>query len=98
MEFSNLLGMTAGALTTIAFVPQVVKIWRTRSAHDISLWMFLLFNIGLVLWLLYGIVIGALPVIIANSITLGLALTILYFKLRYNESATARTALHCNME
>ena len=83
MELANLLGMAAGTLTTIAFIPQVVKIWRTRLTHDISLWMFLLFNTGLVLWLVYGIVIGALPVIIANSITLGLALTILYFKLRY---------------
>jgi MtN3 and saliva related transmembrane protein len=83
METTDLLGAIAGTLTTVAFVPQVVKTWRTRSAHDISLWMFLLFNTGLVLWLVYGLLIGATPIVIANSITLALALTILYFKLRY---------------
>lgn len=83
MEFANLLGLAAGALTTVAFVPQVVKIWRTRSTHDISLGMFALFSTGLVLWLIYGISIGSAPIVIANTITLTLALTILYFKLRY---------------
>lgn len=83
MEFANLLGLAAGALTTVAFVPQVVKIWRTRSTHDISLGMFALFSTGLVLWLIYGLHIGSLPIVIANTVTLALALTILYFKLRY---------------
>lgn len=83
MEFANLIGLAAGALTTVAFVPQVVKIWRTRSTHDISLGMFALFSTGLVLWLIYGISIGSTPIVIANTVTLVLALTILYFKLRY---------------
>ncbi|OGI48736.1 MAG: hypothetical protein A2151_01055 [Candidatus Muproteobacteria bacterium RBG_16_65_34] len=83
MEFTNLLGLAAGALTTVAFVPQVVKIWRTRSTHDISLGMFALFSTGLVLWLIYGVSIGSAPIVIANTVTLALALTILYFKLRY---------------
>lgn len=83
MEFANLLGLAAGTLTTVAFVPQVVKIWRTRSTHDISLGMFALFSTGLVLWLIYGISIGSTPIVIANTVTLALALTILYFKLRY---------------
>ncbi len=83
MEANTLLGIAAGTLTTLAFVPQVVKTWRTRSTHDISLGMFLLFSTGLVLWLIYGVWIGSWPIIIANTVTLALALTILYFKLRY---------------
>ncbi len=83
MDAGNLLGMIAGALTTAAFVPQVVKTWRTRSTHDISLGMFALFSSGLVLWLVYGVMIGSLPIVVSNIITLALALTILYFKLRY---------------
>jgi len=83
MEFATLLGFAAGALTTVAFVPQVVKTWRTRSTHDISLGMFVLFNTGQVLWLVYGFFISAWPIVVANTITLALALAILYFKLRY---------------
>ncbi|OGI52050.1 MAG: hypothetical protein A3B81_04085 [Candidatus Muproteobacteria bacterium RIFCSPHIGHO2_02_FULL_65_16] len=83
MEFATLLGFAAGALTTVAFVPQVVKTWRTRSTHDISLGMFVLFNTGQVLWLVYGFFISAWPIVVANTVTLALALTILYFKLRY---------------
>lgn len=83
MDAGNLLGMIAGTLTTAAFVPQVVKTWRTRSTHDISLGMFALFSSGLVLWLVYGVVIGSLPIVVSNIVTLALALTILYFKLRY---------------
>lgn len=83
MDPTNLLGLVAGTLTTIAFVPQVVKTWRTRSTQDISLWMFALFSFGVLLWLFYGITIGAWPVIIANIVTLVLALVILYLKLRY---------------
>lgn len=83
MDADTLLGIAAGSLTTLAFLPQVIKTWRTRSTHDISLGMFLLFSTGLVLWLIYGVWIGSWPIIIANAITLVLALTILYFKLRY---------------
>jgi len=83
MEFATLLGFAAGALTTVAFVPQVAKTWRTRSTHDISLGMFVLFNTGQVLWLVYGFFISAWPIVVANTVTLALALTILYFKLRY---------------
>ncbi len=83
MTAADLLGLVAGTLTTAAFVPQVVKIWRTRSTHDISLGMFSLFSIGLVLWLAYGYLIGSLPIVLTNVVTLALALTILFFKLRY---------------
>ena len=83
MTTTDLLGLVAGTLTTAAFVPQVVKAWRTRSTSDISLGMFVLFNIGLVLWLAYGVLIGSWPIVLTNVVTLALALTILFFKLRY---------------
>ncbi|OGI39638.1 MAG: hypothetical protein A2140_10090 [Candidatus Muproteobacteria bacterium RBG_16_62_13] len=83
MDTSTVLGIAAGSLTTLAFIPQVIRTWRTRSTHDISLGMFLLFSTGLVLWLVYGVLTGSWPIIIANTVTLVLALTILYFKLRY---------------
>lgn len=83
MTMIDLLGLFAGTLTTAAFVPQVVKIWRTRSTDDISLGMFSLFNAGLLLWLGYGILIGSVPIVVSNLVTLALALTILFFKLRY---------------
>lgn len=79
------LGFAAGTLTTIAFVPQVVKIWKSKHAHDISLAMFAIFSTGVTLWLAYGVLIDSLPVILANSITLALALAILLLKLKYRD-------------
>lgn len=83
MDSATLLGLAAGTLTTVAFIPQVVKTWTTRSAGDISLGMFTLFASGVFLWLIYGIRIDALPVILSNAITLVLALAIIVMKLRY---------------
>jgi MtN3 and saliva related transmembrane protein len=77
------VGLAAAFCTTTAFVPQVVKTWRTRSTQDISLGMFSLMTLGILLWLVYGVFIGDLPLIIANLVTLVLAATILVFKLRY---------------
>jgi MtN3 and saliva related transmembrane protein len=78
----DLIGSIAGTFTTLAFIPQVIKTWRSRSAADISLVMFLLFSSGVVLWLVYGVLIGSKPVIIANTITLILALSILGLKIQ----------------
>jgi MtN3 and saliva related transmembrane protein len=83
MESANTLGLIAGALTTVAFVPQVIKIWKSKHARDISLGMFAIFSSGVLLWLFYGIEIDAMPVIVANAITLGLSLTILFFKIKF---------------
>jgi MtN3 and saliva related transmembrane protein len=77
------LGLVAGALTTVAFVPQLLKTWRSRSARDVSLGMFVLFTLGVALWLTYGLLTGAMPVIAANAVTLALALAILAMKVRY---------------
>lgn len=83
MDMTTILGYAAGALTTIAFVPQVVRTWKTKSAKDISLGMFVTFCSGVFLWLMYGIIIGSLPVIIANSAVLVLSLLILLLKVIY---------------
>lgn len=85
MSFILLLGLTAATLTTIAFIPQVIKTWKTKSADDLSLGMYSIFCTGALLWLIYGILIGDIPVIAANTVTLILALTILFFKFFYKE-------------
>ncbi len=81
-ELAEAVGMVAGLLTTVAFIPQVAKTWRTRSARDFSLNMLVLFTIGVALWLVYGIMIHALPVILPNIVTLLLSAYILSVKLR----------------
>ncbi len=83
MNMISLLGLVAGAFTTIAFLPQVLKTWKSRSAKDLSLGMFSIFTVGVGLWLAYGILINDLPVILANVVTLMLASTLLFFKLRW---------------
>jgi len=83
MSGISLLGILAGFCTTLAFVPQVVRTWRTRTAGDLSLTTFLVFSVGVALWLAYGVALGDIAIIAANTVTLVLALTILYFKLRY---------------
>jgi len=80
---ATLVGLAAAFCTTIAFLPQVIKTWRTRSTKDISLAMFLVFTTGIFLWLVYGLAVRDLPLIIANGITFVLSGTILYFKLRH---------------
>lgn len=83
MDQVTLIGLLAGTLTTIAFIPQLQQTWRTRSANDVSLGMLLTFIIGVFLWLIYGLMLGALPIILANLITLVLTLAILILKMRY---------------
>jgi MtN3 and saliva related transmembrane protein len=84
LQTIDLLGLAAGTLTTCSFVPQVVRIWRTRSARDISLVMFLLLSLGVLLWVVYGVAIQSVPVIVANGVTLLLALAILGMKLYFD--------------
>ncbi|ELS33838.1 MULTISPECIES: SemiSWEET transporter [Pseudanabaena] len=83
MHFTNLLGFIAASLTTFAFLPQVVQVWRSRSTKDISLPMLVTFILGITLWLIYGLLVDAAPIYMANGITLLLNLIILRFKLKY---------------
>lgn len=87
----DLLGGVAAVLTTIAFVPQVMKSWRSGSTQDVSLGMFVIFTTGLTLWLVYGFIIESRPIIIANIVTLGLTGIIIALKLRDMFGQTPRT-------
>ena len=83
MTWTDLIGYCAAALTTLSFVPQAWHTFRTRDVAGISLGMYSLFTLGVALWLVYGLHIGAWPVVVANTITLALATTILVMKLRF---------------
>jgi len=84
MEPIVLVGYIAGMLTTVSFVPQVIKAWRMRETRDLSLAMLVLFSIGILLWTLYGFWTGSLPIIAANVITFVLVLMLLFLKIRYS--------------
>jgi MtN3 and saliva related transmembrane protein len=83
MRLTSLLGFIAGALTTIAFIPQVLHAWRSKSCDDLSWGMLFTFAAGVVLWMVYGIRLWAMPVIVANAVTLALLLAIMALKARY---------------
>ena len=83
MDWTLWVGLAAGFLTTISFVPQLIKIWKTKSAEDVSRRMFVAVSVGMALWLVYGISLQQLPMIIWNTISLVLALAILFLKHRF---------------
>ncbi|NOU11625.1 MAG: SemiSWEET transporter [Nitrospira sp.] len=83
MDGAMILGVTAGTLTTVAFIPQLAKALKSRSTGDLSWGMVLTFTIGVLLWLIYGIWIDSLPVILANAVTLLLQLGIVSLKIKY---------------
>ena len=89
LHSTDTLGLFAGALTTIAFLPQLIKTWRSQSAEDVSIGMFLLFGAGVVLWGVYGWEIHALPVILTNVVTFVLAAAILALKLIFDRRSRA---------
>ena len=80
---TELIGYAAATLTTLAFIPQVLHTWRKRSAHGISLGMYATFTGGVMLWLVYGVLLDAWPVVVANAATLALALSMLIMKVRF---------------
>ncbi|MBR0707054.1 MtN3 and saliva related transmembrane protein [Bradyrhizobium huanghuaihaiense] len=79
----KLIGFAAATCTTVAYAPQAIKVWKTRSTGDISLGMFLVMVLGLALWLIYGLLSGDGPLIASNAVTMLLAGGILVMKLRY---------------
>lgn len=85
-----ILGFTAAICTTIAFIPQAVKVYKTKHTKDISLGMFSLLNLGFVLWLIYGIILNSYPIILANAVTIIFAVYILITKIRLDVIETKK--------
>lgn len=83
MLLQELVGYAAATLTTASFVPQAWKTFRSRDVSGISLTMYSLFTTGVALWLIYGLALGEAPIIVANAITLALAMAVLVMKIRY---------------
>ncbi|OKH23303.1 hypothetical protein NIES593_10225 [Hydrococcus rivularis NIES-593] len=83
MDFITLLGLIAGILTTLAYLPQAIKTWQSKSADDISWSMLIILSVGIVLWLVYGVSIRNIPLIVANVVTFFLTSIILVLKIRY---------------
>jgi MtN3 and saliva related transmembrane protein len=83
MTYVEIIGFLAGALTTLALVPQALQAWQTKHTKDISLGWIVILTIGVLLWLVYGVAIYSLPVIVANIFTLILSVIILVLKLKY---------------
>ncbi len=83
MDLIELVGLTAAFLTTFAYLPQVIKTWKSKSAGDLSLGLFAILTTGVLLWLIYGLLIGNTPIIASNTVTLMLTGSMLYFKVRY---------------
>jgi MtN3 and saliva related transmembrane protein len=82
-RLTDAIGYAAGTLATLAFVPQVLKTWRSKSASDLSFVTLATFTTGIALWLVYGIRVGSLPIILANAITLALNAVLIALKIRY---------------
>ena len=85
MQLTDIFGFLAATLTTASFIPQALHTFRTKDVRGISLGMYSAFTAGVALWLVYGWMLGEMPIVIANAITLSLALAILIMKLRYHE-------------
>ncbi len=83
MQLHTIVGILAGTLTTISFLPQAIKVWQTKSAKDLSLVMYVFFSIGVFLWMIYGILLQEIPIVIPNFLALLLALFILRIKIIY---------------
>ena len=85
-NYIDLFGYLAALLTTIAFLPQLYKTWKTKSADDVSLIMLILFITGLSSWIIYGIKINSIPILVANIITFIFNFSILILKITYSKS------------
>jgi MtN3 and saliva related transmembrane protein len=93
MQASDILGYVAGTLTTVSLLPQVWRTFRTKDVSGISLRMYFIFTVGIAIWLTYGIVLGEVPMMVANSASLFLACLVLAMKVRYGrkQKATGRS-------
>ncbi|HYD96027.1 MAG TPA: SemiSWEET transporter [Noviherbaspirillum sp.] len=92
MTMTDWVGTIAATLTTVAFAPQALMTLKTRNVEGISLSMYSIFSAGVFFWLLFGVLIKSWPMIIANTVTLVLAMTILTLKLKYRSGLRSREA------
>jgi MtN3 and saliva related transmembrane protein len=84
MELNTIIGLLAGFLTTISGIPQLYKTLMTKKAADLSYWMIILVFIGMLLWLVYGIMIKDMPVILANAVSAAIYVMLLSLKIKYS--------------
>ena len=89
MTAIQLLGMAAGSISAITFLPQVIKTWKTKSAADISLLTFAFATLSVIMWLVYGIILRDIPIIYTNSLVLICSAMMLYFKFRFRTKKDA---------
>ncbi len=85
MTAIQVLGLTAGTITSFTFIPQVIQIWKTKSAKDISIVMLLLLIVGVSMWLSYGILVKDAAIIYTNSMVLAMSLIMLFFKFKFKQ-------------
>lgn len=85
MSFTDILGYTAGAVTTFTFLPQVIKTWKEKSAKNISLLMFIIAVTNEIMWIVYGVLLNNWVIILTNSVLMVMALTMIYFKMTYKQ-------------
>ena len=83
MQIAQIIGLIAGTITSITFLPQVIRIWKTRSAKDLSMLMMIMLIVGTSLWLSYGLMIKDAAIIYTNSMVLAMSMIMMYFKLRF---------------
>jgi MtN3 and saliva related transmembrane protein len=83
MDSVTIIGLIAALFTTVSLLPQLIKVYKTKSAKDISTGMFTLFGAGVFLWFVYGVFVNDLPIIVANSLAFIQAVVILFFKIKY---------------
>ena len=83
MKITTLIGLIAATITTLSFIPQLIKTWKLKETKDISLLMFVTLGVGIILWIIYGFLLWDLPLILANGITFIFVLIILFFKFKY---------------
>ncbi|HAP66630.1 MAG TPA: hypothetical protein DCQ99_02195 [Nitrospinae bacterium] len=83
MKITTVIGLIAATITTLSFIPQLIKTWKLKETKDISLLMFVTLGVGIILWIVYGFLLWDLPLILANGITFIFVLIILFFKFKY---------------
>lgn len=85
MDFQHFVGLAGGIVSSVTFLPQVIKIWKTKSAKDLSMMTLFFLTLNVSLWLTYGMIIKDYPLIITNSVVLSMVLMMVYFKLTFKQ-------------